>query len=83
MTTPIEQGANLPSGNEEWIRVNDVPLHVPGNPCRFTIHKWIKDGVRGRKLASRMFGGRQYVHRDELKRFLGLDAQEPKSESNR
>jgi hypothetical protein len=58
----------------EWIPVPAIPAHVPGRPHICTIQRWINRGVRGRKLPSTLFGGRRFVHRDDLALFLSSDS---------
>jgi len=40
-----------------------------------TIHRWMTSGVRGRRLPSRLIGGRRFVIRSDLEEWLSLPEQ--------
>ncbi len=47
-------------------------------PHRNTVYNWIKHGVRGVKLETRRLGGRIYLERDAIDRFMtGLSSGRP------
>ena len=48
----------------------EASRELPGKPHVSTIHRWRLSGVRGIKLETKMIGGRRYVSRDSLNRFI-------------
>lgn len=38
-----------------------------------TVRRWLSTGVRGRRLPSRLIGGRRYVRTVDLAKFVGAD----------
>ena len=51
-------------------RVREVSRLVPGRPHCQTVWRWVLAGVRGRKLASVLVGGRRYVPGQAILDFL-------------
>lgn len=54
----------------DLLSVAEVSAILPGNPSNSTIGRWIRLGFRGHKLAARRVGGRLWVPRESLDRFL-------------
>jgi hypothetical protein len=47
--------------------------HVPGRPHVATLHRWRLKGVRGRKLATILIGGRRWTSIEAIQAFLKPD----------
>jgi len=68
----------------DWLSVADVVgllrSRFPVAPHPATVGRWCSIGVNGLVLASRKSGGRRWIHRNDLERFLSaLD--QPKKET--
>ncbi len=42
-----------------------------------TVWRWVHQGVRGRRLKSRLLGGRRYLLEQDLDAFLATEQQDP------
>ena len=51
---------------ENLIRINEVPKHVPGRPDVSTVYRWLNQG----KLESLMIGGRRWTSTEAIQRFV-------------
>ena len=55
---------------EELIRLGDAPKHVPGRPHISTLYRWMERGVKGVKLECVAVGGRTFVSKEGIARFI-------------
>mgnify|MGYP000999353418 CR=1 FL=1 len=56
---------------DEYYSPRQVAALTPGRPHVQTVWRWLLKGVRGRKLASVLIGGRRMVTGHDLLDFLG------------
>lgn len=71
--------------SEDYVSLSLASTLLPGNPHISTLHRWRLRGVKGIKLPTVLVGGRRYVLKCELQRFidrLSDLADSPSSESS-
>ena len=55
---------------EELLSFAEASLILPGEPHVMTIHRWAKQGLRGKCLESVLLGNKRYTSREALIRFI-------------
>ena len=58
------------SNKNEALPIAEAAQKLPNPPCVHTVRRWIKDGVRGRRLEGNLIGGRWYVTGEALEKFI-------------
>jgi uncharacterized protein DUF1580 len=60
----------IDTASETLIPLNAAASLIPGCPHKQTLHRWRIHGVRGRKLETVLVGGRVFVSREAITRFM-------------
>ena len=54
----------------DLVSFKEAAAHLPGRPSLATLHRWRLNGVGGVKLETVKVGGRRFVSRQALQRFI-------------
>ena len=56
--------------SETLLSLTEAAKAIPGRPSVCSLHRWRLHGVRGAKLETVLVGGRRFVSREALERFI-------------
>ena len=64
--------ATMPSvyDSDDFLSLSEASAELPGRPHVATLHRWRLRGVRGIKLSTILIGGKRFVSREALTRFI-------------
>ncbi|MCR9115793.1 MAG: DUF1580 domain-containing protein [bacterium] len=68
---------------EDFVPFSKAPQLLPGRPHISTLHRWRIRGLKGVKLQTILVGGRRYVSKDELLRFVNQLSDETSTTAGR
>jgi len=56
--------------NEHLCRLIEAPYEIPSKPHLSTVVRWTRQGVKGVRLETVVFGGRRFTSREAIQRFI-------------
>lgn len=59
-----------PEASDDWLTMRQVAELLPGRPHIGTVTRWTQKPIRGRILPSMLCGGKRFVKRSDLERFV-------------